>query len=277
MNCNSQAVRRNQRTHTEILRLYLRSSGSVRSGSRRGPAIPSARRGQQIQASTNVVNVRRPTGVAARFNSTISELHNNTPTAIGKRTLRRVLRRANVDATVALNPALGRSGDVKVHCAGTAGSGCETPSPYCWPGVPVRQATTASAMGLLPLPPPPRRARSPRPNRRLNQSPRSWGSLTSCSNASRGCGWRRPLGFRKRKPVANAGAWLLARRQWAGKPLVLNSPPQMEGKVTGCGWGNWGVLVRPCLCWGVRLDQRLGPLNLSTGTIEIFRGTVERK
>ena len=83
-------------------------------------------------------------------------------------------------------------------------------------------------------------------------------------------------GISKRKPGANAGGWLLAPGNGLASPSFELSPADGR-EVTGCGRGNWGVLVRPCLCWGVRLDQRRGPLNLSTGTIEIFRGTVERK
>ena len=44
-------------------------------------------------------------------------------------------------------------------------------------------------LGPSPFPPP-QQGPEPRLNRRLNQRPRSWGSLAPCSNASRGWSWQ---------------------------------------------------------------------------------------
>ncbi len=151
---------------------------------------------------------------------------------MGTRTLRRVMRRANVDATAALNPTPGRAMMSKSIELGLPGVGALL--------LAVLLAGCAGAPNhsrrLWPSPfPPPQQGPKPRLNRRLNQRPRSWGPLASCGNASRGCSWRWPLGLRQRKPVPNAGAWLLA----AGVPLASPcsySPPQTEGKRLDAGW-----------------------------------------
>ena len=119
-----------------------------------------------------------------------------------------------MDASAALNPTPGRAMMSKSIELGLPGVGALL--------LAVLLAGCAGAPNhsrrLWPSPfPPPQQGPKPRLNRRLNQRPRSWGPLASCGNASRGCSWRWPLGLRQRKPVPNAGAWLLA----AGVPLVF--------------------------------------------------------
>ena len=142
-----------------------------------------------------------------------------------------------MDASVALNPAPGRTTLSKAIALGLPGegamlvailpAGCTgAPRPTRWPGP-----------SPLPLP---QHSPEPRRGRRLNRSPLSWGSLASCSNASRGRCWRRPLGFRQRKPVPkpNVAAWLLTAGIALASPLFLL--PSADGGESGCGLGNWG-------------------------------------
>ena len=101
----------------------------------------------------------------------------------------------------------------------------------------------------------------PRRTRRLNRSPRSWGSLTVLQQCEQWMRLATTSGISKRKPVPkpNVAAWLLAAGIALASPsFLLSSADGREG--TGCGLG-------------VRLSQSRGPLNLSVGTIEILRGT----
>ena len=178
-----------------------------------------------------------------------------------------------MDASVALNPAPGRTTLSKAIALGLPGegamlvamllAGCTgAPRPTRWPGP-----------SPLPLP---QHSPEPRRGRRLNRSPLSWGSLASCSNASRGRCWRRPLGFRQRKPVPkpNVAAWLLTAGIALASPCSY-SPPQTEGEgldaggETGAAWSGQTSGRR------VSLRQRRWSLSLAMGMIGSFRCTGE--
>ena len=176
-----------------------------------------------------------------------------------------------MDPSAALNPAPRRAAMSKAISLGLPGVAARlvaillagfasAPRPTRWPG--------PSPLPLSQHSPEPRRGR------RLNWSPLSWGSLASCSNAIRGRSWRRPLGFRQRKPVPNVAAWLLTAVIALASPCSY-SPPQTEGEgldavgETGAAWSGQTSGRR------VSLRQRRWSLSLAMGMIGSFRCTGE--
>ena len=87
-----------------------------------GPCHRIARRGLQIQGSTRAINVRRST-TAARFDRTLSNRYKSTPSSRYKRTLRCVMWKSSVDATVVLTLASRRATMSKSIARGLVGAG----------------------------------------------------------------------------------------------------------------------------------------------------------